>query len=75
MTATPRGPATFRQSDLTKGLKAAKKAGVTVERFKIYNDGSVVFIIGGSPLDMPTDPDEAELQRELQSHRKKHGYG
>lgn len=36
-----RGPATFKQSDLTRALKGAVAAGVAVARVRISKDGSI----------------------------------
>jgi hypothetical protein len=36
-----RKPCTFKISDLTRALVAAKKAGVDVRRIRIANDGSI----------------------------------
>ncbi len=43
-----RRPATFRQSDLTRAVKAVKAAGVDDARIEFHNDnnGKVVVIIG-----------------------------
>jgi hypothetical protein len=40
-----RRPSTFRQSDLTRALKAARKAGVEVERVEIGQDGKMVVVL------------------------------
>jgi hypothetical protein len=39
-----RGQQTFRQSDVTKALKAAVKAGIAVERLEIDKDGKTVIV-------------------------------
>lgn len=41
-----RAPATFRQSDVAKALKAAKQAGARVARFEIDRDGKIVVLLG-----------------------------
>jgi hypothetical protein len=38
----PRQPAAFRQSDLQRALRAAKAAGLEVERVEIDRDGKIV---------------------------------
>jgi hypothetical protein len=40
-----RRPAAFRQSDLTKALKAARAAGVEIERVEIGADGRMVVVL------------------------------
>ena len=52
-----RGPATFKQSDLTRALKGTKAAGVDVSRIKIAKDGSIE--IDTSPA-TSAKPDEDE---------------
>jgi hypothetical protein len=39
-----RRPAAFRQSDLTKAIKAAKAAGVEIDRFEIGQDGRITVV-------------------------------
>ena len=40
-----RRPATFRQSDLVRALKAARAAGVEVDRVEIGPDGRMVVVL------------------------------
>jgi hypothetical protein len=40
------GPCTFREADLTRALKAAKKAGVDVARCEIDKTGKIVLVLG-----------------------------
>jgi hypothetical protein len=40
-----RGPSTFKQQDLTRALKAARAAGVDIQRFEIEN-GKIVIVTG-----------------------------
>ena len=42
----PRSPSTFRQTDLTRAIKAARNAGVAVTRAEIAKDGKIVIVIG-----------------------------
>ena len=42
----PRGPQIFRQSDVTRVIKATKAAGEDVERVEIGPDGRIVVIVG-----------------------------
>jgi hypothetical protein len=39
-----RGQQTFKQSDVTKALKATLKAGVPVERLEIDKNGKIVIV-------------------------------
>jgi hypothetical protein len=39
------GPATFKQSDLVRALKAARAAGVDIARFEIEN-GKIIIVTG-----------------------------
>jgi hypothetical protein len=45
MTA-PRGPASFRQSDVTRAIKATQKAGVVPCRVEIDRTGKITIITG-----------------------------
>jgi hypothetical protein len=40
------GPCTFREADLTRALRAARKAGVQVTRCEIDRDGRIVLVMG-----------------------------
>jgi hypothetical protein len=40
-----RAPSTFKQQDLTRALKAARAAGVSIARFEIEN-GKIVIVTG-----------------------------
>lgn len=48
----------FRQSDLTKALKAAKAAGSEVARIEIAPDGRMVVVLtkDGSAQEKPANP-------------------
>ena len=39
------GPATFKETDLTRALRAARKAGADVERVEISRDGRIVLVL------------------------------
>jgi hypothetical protein len=39
------GPATFKESDLARALRAARKAGADVERVEIGRDGRIVLVL------------------------------
>jgi hypothetical protein len=56
-----RGAYTFRQGDVTKAIKAAVNAGLSVARFEIDRHGKIVVIAGE-----PTKRDEvADLANDL----------
>ena len=39
-----RGPCTFRQQDVTRALRAAKAAGLAVDRVEIDRSGKIVIV-------------------------------
>ena len=39
------GPCTFKEVDLTRALRAAKKAGVNVTRAEVARDGTIVLVL------------------------------
>ena len=39
-----RGQQTFKQSDLTKAIKGAVKAGIAVGRVEVYKNGKIVIV-------------------------------
>jgi hypothetical protein len=39
------GPATFKETDLTRALRAARKAGADVGRVEIGRDGRIVLVL------------------------------
>ena len=39
-----RAPSTFRQLDVTRAIRAAKTAGVEIQRIEIARDGRIVII-------------------------------
>jgi hypothetical protein len=41
-----RAPATFRQGDVTRAIKAAKQSGLPVARVEIDRAGRIVVVIG-----------------------------
>ena len=63
-----RAPATFRQSDITKAIRAARKAGVENVRVEIAKDGRIVIVTGRA---QPAVLDD--LDRELEQFRARHG--
>jgi hypothetical protein len=61
----PRSMSTFRQTDLTRAIKAARNAGVGVVRAEIAKDGKIIIVIGeacGANADIELTPDD-ELER------------
>ena len=62
-----RAPATFRQSDITKAIRAARKAGVENVRVEIAKDGGIVIVTGGAEPAVQDD-----LDRELEQFRARH---
>jgi len=50
-----RGPATFKQADVTRALRATKDAGIDVQRIKINKDGSFE-LVTGKPEDRGSEP-------------------
>jgi hypothetical protein len=67
----PRGPCAFKQSDLTRALRGATRAGIEVDRCEIAKDGRIVIVarsaMGGPPVD--------DLDRELLEFEALHGAG
>ena len=41
-----RSVSTFRQTDLTRAIKGARNAGVTVARAEIATDGKITIVVG-----------------------------
>jgi hypothetical protein len=53
-----RGPAIFRQQDVTRAIRAAKAAGVEIQRIEIARDGRIVIITAaeaGHQISTPLD--------------------
>jgi hypothetical protein len=66
-----RGPATFRQADLTKAIKGARQAGFEVSSVSVDRDGKItVQVATATPAAPPTedDKDDAEIQRWLSDY-------
>jgi hypothetical protein len=68
-----RSAQTFTQSNLTKAIKAAVKAGVKVQRAEVRADGSIVLDFNGPPIAMSGTVDD--LDRELSEFEARHGEG
>jgi hypothetical protein len=69
-----RGPCTFKQTDLTRALKGAAKAGVEVQRFEIDREGKIV-VVSGRSNDLATAADgdeETDHANALDSWRREH---
>lgn len=60
----PRGPANFRERDVTAAIRAARKAGETGHvRIEIGKDGKTVVIISRESAPEPAEADEWEGAR------------
>jgi hypothetical protein len=57
MTA-PRGPASFRQSDVTRAIRATRKAGVVPSRVEIDRNGKIIIIAGTADPVGDEEPNE-----------------
>jgi hypothetical protein len=68
-----RGAQTFKQTDVTKALKAAEKAGLKVQRAEMRTDGSIVLDFNGPPI--ATSGTVDDLDRELSEFEARHGQG
>jgi len=51
-----RGPATFKQTDLTRAVKATIAAGVSVARVEVDRDGKIT-VVAGKPAEAPQNDD------------------
>lgn len=40
----PKGKSTFKQGDLTRAMKAARTAGLTIVRTEIQTDGKLILV-------------------------------
>ena len=45
-----RGASTFKQTDVTRALKAARAAGLEVERVEIDKSGKIIVVTGKPPV-------------------------
>jgi nitrate reductase NapAB chaperone NapD len=50
-----RRPCTFRQSDVTRALKAAKAAGVEVDRIEIDHDGKLIVVLTKKAIEQKSE--------------------
>jgi hypothetical protein len=53
----------FRQREITRSIKAARAAGVEVDRVEIATDGRIVVHLGGGADNPKTNTADAVLQR------------
>src|SRR5262245_47000129 len=58
VTVMARGPASFKQQDLTRALRAAKAAGIDVQRFEIDKTGKIVVITAQPAMDTSDKSDD-----------------
>jgi hypothetical protein len=65
-----RSAQTFTQSNLTKAIKAAVKAGVKVQRAEVRADGSIVLDFNGPPIAVSGTVDD--LDSELAEFEARH---
>jgi hypothetical protein len=57
-----RGPCIFLQSDVTRALKGAKRAGANVAGVKIERDGTIVVVLRGRfETDTAREPNERDV--------------
>jgi hypothetical protein len=57
-----RGVQIFRQTDITKAIKAAQNAGLVVQRFEIDRAGKIVVLAGVAQPDPSEIEDDADLK-------------
>jgi hypothetical protein len=65
-----RAPSTFRQSDVTRAIKAAVAAGVHIARVEIDQTGKIVVVTQQSPTSQ-----QGDLDQELADFEARHGQG
>ena len=67
-----RGAQTFKQGDVTKALKGAVNAGLSVKRVEIdKKTGNIILFTGAETPTVPAD----DLDRELAEFEARHGQG
>jgi formyltetrahydrofolate synthetase len=47
-----RGPCSFKQSDITKAVKAVVAAGVQVERVEVDKAGKIIIVTAIQPMEL-----------------------
>jgi hypothetical protein len=68
-----RTPSTFRQTDVTRAVKAVVAAGVNIARVEIDKSGKIV-IVSGKPQE-PAIARQDDLDQELAEFEARHGQG
>jgi hypothetical protein len=63
-----RAPSTFRQTDVTRAVRAVVAAGVEIARVEIDKAGKIVIVTGQLGL-------KDDLDRELAEFETRHGQG
>jgi hypothetical protein len=56
----PRGACTFKQTDVTKAVKAVVSAGVEVARVEVDRDGRIIVVVGKVAQDAGSASDKNE---------------
>jgi hypothetical protein len=46
----PKGPLTFKQTDLLRAIRTSQKAGLSIARVEIDRDGKIVVVVGGEGM-------------------------
>ena len=64
----PRAPSNFRQTDITRAVKAVVAAGVEVARVEVDKDGKITVIAGKPCGDQQGNPWD-EAVKELENKR------
>ena len=67
------GPATFKETDLTRALRAAQKAGADVVRVEVGRDGRIVLVLKNgdrvlterNEWDVEYGPDQTEIHKRV----------
>jgi hypothetical protein len=71
-------PSTFRQTDVTRAVKAVRAAGVQVAKVEIRPDGTITIGTGAADKAGQTNDDGVvsnALDRELAEFEERHGQG
>jgi len=63
-----RGKCTFRESDLSRAVRAARKAGVEVARIEIGCDGKIAIVTAKAGETCNGEPKDGEVERWLGKH-------
>jgi hypothetical protein len=74
----PRASSTFRQTDVTRAVKAVRAAGVEVGKVEIRPDGTITIGAGSADKVGQTTDNGAvsnDLDRELAEFEERHGQG